>query len=288
MQNITNLDHFGFLLVEGKDALSFLQGYTTCDLEQLLTNDTNSQGLIVSSIGATCNIKGRMVSSYRAISTENGFLLRMPKELVSVTQSFLQKYIVFSKASMTDVTNEMVCQGILGDVPIISGIISNETQGVSPGFLVETESEYRAEYWHTKALSPSQELEEVSPKRWQLAEISDCIGWIDGNTTEKFIPQMLNYHNLAGIDFEKGCYLGQEIVARMQYRGELKRKLHKAKAIAKSVPDSGTEIVDESGKNVGEIITCVEQNDELKLLAVLKEDSSNYLLATGEPLTLLS
>lgn len=275
MSDIAPLDHFGFLLVEGEEALTFLQGYTTCDLEKL------------PSLGATCNIQGRMISSYRVAGADGGFLLRMPRELVPVTQSFLQKYIVFSKASMTDLSDEMVCYGLMNDQAIDEASLSGFSDAENI-LLIKTENPKRCEIWCRKEILPPSDMRKVAPEKWQLAEVKDGLGWVSGATSEKFIPQMLDYHSLGGISFDKGCYLGQEIVARMQYRGELKRKLHIASLVTDTHPLAGDEIVDDQHKNTGDIISSVKEADTHYLLVVLKESAASYQLPTGEALKLLS
>ena len=103
MNNICSLDDYGLLCVSGKDALSFLQGYTTCDLEKL--DPTAAQ------IGAICNIKGRMLTSFVVVKDGESLLLRMHKPLVAQTIAFLKKYIVFSKAEMQDISENYYFYG---------------------------------------------------------------------------------------------------------------------------------------------------------------------------------
>ena len=103
-QNI-QLDHFGFLKVSGVDAVTFLQGYTTCDLAAL--NDDSAQ------LGAICNIQGRMLASFIVIRQDQDLVLRMHKSLVPKTIAFLTKYIVFSKAELTDISEKLRCYGSL-------------------------------------------------------------------------------------------------------------------------------------------------------------------------------
>ena len=86
MEGLIELNHFGFLEVSGKEAEKFLQGYTTCDLESLNENSAK--------LGAICDIKGRMITSFLIINHDKKFVLRMNKDLVEKTISFLQKYII--------------------------------------------------------------------------------------------------------------------------------------------------------------------------------------------------
>lgn len=284
MTSYSQLPQFGFLLVEGKDARSFLQGYTTCDMNQVSGPDSR--------IGSLCNIQGRMVTSFRILEVEDGFLLRMHRELVTVTEKFLQKYILFSKASMSDLSDNYRCYGIVSNQPVTTGK-NQDIEGIkTEGYLLHTSGENRYELWTQTPLIHIDSWTETPQETWNLAEIMDGLVWISGNTSETFIPQMLNYHDLGGVSFDKGCYLGQEIIARMQFRGELKRRLFRARALPGGKvthPVAGDEILDHQGKNAGEVVACAADNGEIELLAVLKvrDNPGEYHLASGEPLNIL-
>lgn len=286
MIQYAHLSQFGYLQVEGEEARSFLQGYITCNMDKI--SGSRSQ------LGAICNIKGRMLTSFRILATDNGFLLRMHRELVPLTIGFLQKYIVFSKASLKDISDVCHCYGILSDVPIDQGSNQAIDQAQFKGYLTNTTHESRSEIWQESPLSAPETWEQVSQDTWNLAEISDSVAWVTGLTSESFIPQMLNYQNLGGVDFEKGCYLGQEIVTRMQFRGELKRHLYlaKVKMEAKQLPSPGDEILNQDGKNTGQLVSCAqirnEDKKEIALLAVLKDDQAGYQLCSGESLSIVA
>ena len=108
------------------------------------------------------------------------------------------------------------------------------------------------------------EGDEVESNIWQQAEIEDGYAWVNGQTSEEFIPQMLNYHNIGGINFEKGCYLGQEIIARLEYRGKLKRKLHRGLSI--SPVAVGDAVVNKEGKEIG-LVASVAEFDNAEAVA---------------------
>ncbi len=242
-QALVTLDQFGFLSITGRDAEKFLQGYTTCDLTRL------TQGMVMR--GAICNIKGRMVSNFLAIRTNEGFLLRLHRDLVESTSAFLAKYIVFSKAEIKDQSAELHCYGATSegladvdvDLPQEPGAIADSDHGQ----ILKVASD-RFEIWSQKEVPATAEQTE-----WQRAELAEGIIWVDSVTSGAFIPQMFNLHNIEGISFEKGCYLGQEIVARMQYRGELKNRLHLAELDEVSELKVGAKIQSE-GKKVGEVV----------------------------------
>jgi folate-binding protein YgfZ len=239
----TLLDQFGFLAIRGKDATSFLQGYTTCDLEQL----SNSQALL----GAICNIQGRMVANFRVSKLSDGLLLRLNRNLVAKTMTFLGKYIVFSKAEMSDMSEDITCYGVIGNPAISATMEINEVSELEGNILVKiSESGPRYEIW---AQNPV-DYELLEDDSWSRAEIEDGFAWVNETTTEEFIPQMFDYQNRGGIDFDKGCYLGQEIIARLEHRGALNRKLHRGTVISSA--KSGDKLISDVGKPIGTVVSA--------------------------------
>ena len=211
-QNI-QLEHFGFLKISGVDAVNFLQGYTTCDLAAL--TDDSAQ------LGAVCNIQGRMLASFIIIRQGEDLVLRMHKALVAKTIAFLTKYIVFSKAELADISEDFYCYG----APIAESAASESPYpAMTDNGTITINFGNRQEQW-----AAADQTTETSGmiEQWTDAELDAVIAWVDENSSEAYLPQTLNYHQLGGISFTKGCYLGQEIVARMQYRGELKKRLHR-------------------------------------------------------------
>lgn len=257
----TLLEQFGFLAIRGKDATSFLQGYTTCDLEQL----SNSQALL----GAICNLQGRMVANFRVSKLTDGLLLRLNRNLVEKTMTFLAKYIVFSKAEMSDMSENVTCYGVIGDPAISEAMEINEVSTLEDNILVKvSDTGPRYEIW---AQNPV-DCDLLEDESWSRAEIEDGIAWVDEMSTEEFIPQMFDYQNLGGIDFDKGCYLGQEIIARLEYRGALNRKLHRGRAISNARP--GDKLISGAGKPIGTVVSAADLDVDVDggqmLLAVLQ------------------
>jgi len=203
MTTYVNLNQFGFLSVTGRDAVKFLQGYTTCDLEKL----DEAHFLM----GAICNIQGRMLTSFLIIRIPDGLMLRMNASLVEPTLDFLSKYIVFSKAELKNCSETFRSYGIFSG-GLETGSLRSTESGTE--WYVQVDSD-RQEYW-CSIDTPPPAVTEKELDQWLLEDIRQGIAWVSPLTSEKFIPQMFNYHELDAIDFTKGCYLGQEIVARMQ------------------------------------------------------------------------
>jgi hypothetical protein len=262
MKNVIQLSEFGFLAITGRDALKFLQGYTTCDLDTVTPGNPG--------IGATCNIQGRMLSNYRIAAIETGFLLRMHHSLVEPTMLFLKKYIVFSKAELFDATTSYHCYGHTGafDAPEGSIVVPVDAAGE------------RHECWSTQILSTTSEQTQLHA--WHLAELEAGLVWLDITSVEEYIPQMLNLQEFGGISFKKGCYLGQEIIARMHYRGQLKRKLHRGHASYQVQP--GDPILSATDSTLGKVVASAGQD----FLAVTSIAGANttFRLSNGESLTL--
>ncbi len=243
MNNLYRLSDMGILTITGPDAIKFMQGYTTCNLTQLDDNAT--------ALGAVCNLQGRMLTSFLVLRSGTDLWLRMQRALVPATLSFLQKYIVFSKAELHDISESYVCYGSL------------DQSAVSPtdGFTIELDN--RREFWTSSTLSAD---DDIGP--WQDAEVTAGVAWVTESSQEEYLPQMFNYHKHNGIDFEKGCYLGQEIVARAHYRGELKRRLHRLSS--------------EKSRNVGDQLDggTVVASAPNGLLAVLKNTGEEPVSAS--------
>lgn len=263
MKNLIALQNFGFLAVTGRDALKFLQGYTTCDLEHLPEAEVRA--------GAICNIKGRMVCNFLICREPEGFLLRLSRTLIEPTMAFLGKYIVFSKATLEDRSTALYCYGSMTPDDKFPQTLYG-ISAISEGRALKV-SEDRFEIWSEEALEA-----ELDTSLWVAEELKGGVAWVNDLTTEEYIPQMFNLHGIGGISFDKGCYLGQEIVARMQYRGELKNRLHLGQS--KGTLPTGTKILNPEGKPAGAVIGSSGDT----FAAVLRVGESHYQLTDGTPL----
>jgi len=267
----THLKQFGFLSITGKDAITFLQGYATCDLDHLSSNQAG--------LGAICNLQGRMVASFRVVKLADGLLLRIHRDLVDKTSKFLGKYIVFSKAKMSDMSEIYACYGVIGDVPGKQLPQINDVEMKNSNIVVKvSQTGPRFEIWAQQAVENTDNAFTV--QIWQQAEINDGFAWVDAANSDEHIPQMFNYHNIGGIDFEKGCYLGQEIIARLEYRGKLKRKLHRGEAASKV--SSGDLLLSDKGKSLGTVVNVAHVDSRYPILAVLQNAGGDAIRANLE------
>ncbi|MFG0379771.1 YgfZ/GcvT domain-containing protein [Pseudomonas sp. zbq_18] len=275
----TLLNHEALLAVRGPDAGKFLQGQLTCNLNYL--NESTC------SLGARCTPKGRMTSSFRILQEGDGYLLAMANELLEAQLADLKKYAVFSKSTLADETSAWVRFGLSGGDAALQrlGLELPQTAGSlvrANDLLALRVSDVRAELWAPAAQGESlrsllaAQLNEAPLNDWLLGQVRDGIGQVFGETRELFIPQMINLQALGGVSFKKGCYTGQEIVARMQYLGKLKRRLYRFSLTADTLPVPGSELFSPvHGSSVGEVVLAAQARQGIELLAVLQEDAKN-------------
>lgn len=273
------LIHEGVLAVRGADAAKFLQGQLTCNLNYL--SDTQA------SLGARCTQKGRMQSSFRILLQGDGVLLAMASELLEPQLADLKKYAVFSKSKLTD---ESAAWSRFGLVNADSALANLELE-----LPAETDSVARNEYLIAIRVSPdrselwvpsdradavkaqlSETLDQADLNEWLLGQIRAGIGQVMPQTRELFIPQMLNLQAVGGVSFKKGCYTGQEIVARMQYLGKLKRRLYRLSLDSAQMPEPGTPLFSPShSSSIGEVVIAAKADQVIELLAVLQAEAAD-------------
>lgn len=271
------LDHEGVLAVHGVDAAKFLQGQLTCNLNYLSATQ--------SSLGARCTVKGRMLSSFRIVALDDGFALAMAGELVEAQLADLKKYAVFSKVQLADESAAWARFGLCGGDALLAGlglVLPAEDGSVArhgTRLAVRLPGQ-RAELWApaSEAAALRQQLAsglvEASRNDWLLTQVRAGIGQVFGSTRELFIPQMLNLQSLGGVSFKKGCYTGQEIVARMQYLGRLKRRLYRLRLEGGELPAPGAELFSPvHGSSVGEVVLAASSDSGSELLAVLQDNA---------------
>ncbi|MFZ4964312.1 folate-binding protein YgfZ [Pseudomonas gingeri] len=271
------LSHEGVLAVRGSDASKFLQGQLTCNLNYL--SETRA------SLGARCTQKGRMQSSFRILLEGDGVLLAMAGELLEAQLADLKKYAVFSKSKLTDESAGWVRFGLGQADSVLSALgldLPEETDAVARanGLIAIRVSTGRSELWAPAAQAQdvraqlAGQLHEADLDTWLLGQIRAGIGQVMPQTRELFIPQMLNLQAVGGVSFKKGCYTGQEIVARMQYLGKLKRRLYRLTLDAGQLPEPGTPLFSPAhNSSIGEVVIAATAEHSIELLAVLQAEA---------------
>ena len=279
---IVPLSHYGMLEVRGPEAEKFLQGQITCSATAVTPE--------LSSPGAYCTAKGRVVASFQLLRPQSDlFLLRMHGDLLDIAARTFGKYIVFSKAKLA-IAEPIVGIGLHG--PLIGSVLreligalpaqQNGTVSYGDGLLWQCDSVgTQYEFWGPAAAAGAlwshcaPRCAAIGSRYWRWLQIRSGTAEICAATSEMFLPHMLNYHATGAINFKKGCYTGQEIVARTHYRGQVKRHLLRA-ALTGSAPAAGSDIADSSGKIVGNVVDSVAVSAETaELLAVVAAATSD-------------
>lgn len=231
---MADLSHLGLISAYGDDASTFLQGQ--------LTNDINQVDLEHSQLSAYCTPKGRILSNFRIFKRQETYYLRLPQEQLESSLKRLQMFILMSKITMEDSTDSLVHIGISGpdaDKHLQQFIpqIPDQDDGVSqcndytviklagphPRFEVYGELEPMTHLWQHMDVHAAP----IGADAWSMLDILAGIPNIYPETSEAFVPQMINLQVINGVSFKKGCYTGQEVVARMQYLGKLKRQMYR-------------------------------------------------------------
>ncbi|NBB11075.1 folate-binding protein YgfZ [Pseudomonas sp. SLFW] len=287
------LSHEGVLAVRGVDASKFLQGQLTCNMDY--------QSEATATLGARCTQKGRMQSSFRILLEGDGVLLAMASELIEPQLLDLRKYAVFSKSKLNDESAAWVRFGLShADNALVSlGLdLPETTDSVARAndLIAIRVSPARAELW-VRADQASEvrgrlaeQLSEGSLNDWLLGQIRAGIGQVFAQTREEFIPQMINLQAVGGVSFKKGCYTGQEIVARMQYLGKLKRRQYHLSLEGSEVPEPGVALFSPvHASAVGNVVMAARSASGIELLAVLQADAvedGNIRLGTADGIAL--
>lgn len=277
------LAHERILEVKGIDATRFLQGQLSCDVATLPSGG--------SVLGSRCNPKGRMQSSFRLLKlSDEGYLLAMDAKLLESQQADLARYAAFFKVQLSDSTDQWVRLGLWGSQMETALAATDVSQVINI-------DDTTVELWlpagrgQEVATALLQHAEPVTLNAWQLQQIRLGIGQVHSQTRESFIPQMLNLQQLGGVSFQKGCYTGQEIVARMQYLGKLKRRMYRLTSVGIDLPAPGTPIMNSANDQaVGEVVTAANADTGMELLAVLQNEAAQlptlHIADSNEPLTL--
>ena len=276
--SVMQTNDYALLAVTGEDAGTFLQGQTTCDVLALKHGEATP--------GAICNHKGRVLASFFLIGQDQGYWLLLPKDLAAAIEKKLRMYILRSRVVIENISDVSAIFGLccetLPDTLEQSGLAPDDIRypiiSVKGGQIIKTGpaqwlaiglAQYSESLWLQLV---SEGFSERSNADWTLLCIANGIPILETKTSEVFVPQMINLDLLGGISFKKGCYTGQEIVARMHYLGKLKRRMYLAATQADRLPEPGEPVyVSGSDQSIGQIVNAAYfRKPEIRLLAVLQ------------------
>ncbi len=293
---VAPLTHLGLIACSGADAQSFLHGQLSNDIKKL----TPAR----SEYAAYCSAKGRMLANFLLWQEDQAYCLQLARSLLPAMQKRLGMFVLRAKVTLEDASESRPILGLAGKAATdaLSGLFpalplqahqvvhdpANGTLIALPGerFQLVAELESAKRLWDQLAAK----LTPVGTPCWEWLEIRNGLPLITSATQEQFVPQMANMELIGAVDFKKGCYPGQEIVARSQYLGQLKRRMVLAHVGGVAPPQAGDELFSSEldGQASGLVVNAQAAPDEgYDLLAVVQTASiaqgALHLKSAGGP-----
>lgn len=290
-QNVMcDFSHLGVLEITGVDAVTFLQGQVTNDARLLNENSAHYTGY--------CSAKGRLLALFFAFSHQQKLHLQLNQKLLEPIAKRLKMYVMRAKVSINDVSDTVVKIGLSGEnipdflAPFFTKIPTQAYESMSaehgtlirlssqkiPRFEVICSTEQAKIIWQAlkKTCKP------VGKACWEWLEIQAGIPDIYLQTQEAFVPQMVNLDLLGAINFKKGCYTGQEIVARTHYLGKVKRRTYLAHLNTSTPPQANDDMTNLNNEIVGKVVRSapapIGGYDILAEIRVESVESGNLLV----------
>ncbi len=260
---VCELTPLGLIRVTGEEALTFLHSQFTNDLEQITTH--------TSQLNSYCNPKGRVLSIFLVFKHDDDYFLVLPKDVIEITLKKLVMYKLRSKVDLFDASEQSVLFGVTGPgvEPAFENLGIELPQKVygctqeSEATLVRLPSENVRVLIVTNAETAvslcgrlSEKLPLATFRLWDLHDISCGIPRVTALTSEAFTPQMTNLELIDGVSFSKGCYPGQEVVARTHYLGKPNRRMYRASITTERLPEPGTNVfsTEEGDQPLGKVV----------------------------------
>ena len=283
---VTVLDHLGVLHFSGEDAESFLQGQLSCDVAAV--------SLRTSSYGAYCTAKGRMIANFLLWREPSGLSMALSRDLVPLVQKQISKFVLRAKVKVSDASGKIVLAGAAGtkaernfaalfpDLPAKPNEVCSRS-GIGTAVRLK---DGRLFFALTTSIETRVELTDARVWRW--LDIRAGLPLVTAATQDQFIPQMTNLELIGGVSFEKGCYTGQEVVARAQHLGKVKRRMYLANAPV-SAQAGDALFSGDLGEQASGMVVNAEASPEggYDLLAVVqassRERSTVHLKTPGGP-----
>lgn len=222
---------FSYFCLSGVDANKFLKGQLTCSLDKLTVDDSNYQA------AAICNLKGRVhFGIWINKVSDNAFTIVISQDCANNLLAHIKKYAAFSKVEVSTPASIYPC-------------MINEAATFSTDAKFDNEAERR---------------------NWKTLSIATGNYWITANTKEIFQPQELRLHQRGGVDYDKGCYLGQEVVARIYFKSAPKAFLHRVESVEGlgELPKAGDEIASKV-----QVVNAVKTGNGFEALVVARPEA---------------
>ena len=283
MQSMQNfhvpLDSLELLQISGEDSGKFLQGQLTCDLDGFACGSCQ--------LGAACNNKGRVYANFRLLKLGDDFFLSMQPGVLEIAMQTLQKYIPFYKAQMSDASHRFKRFGLAGNqaAELLKNIVpalpeKNYSTNVDGNIFINISDNLpRYELWLDDSNSADiqariKTLPRQEKSAWDILDLEAGILLIQDSESTLYTPEELNLDLAGFISFNKGCYTGQEIVARMHFRGKANKRLFLASFETDAAAENLT-LYDNSGKALGTLFNLQCLNDTRHIgLVILKTNTA--------------
>lgn len=255
-QHLTVLPDWGVMLATGEDAADFLH--------KQLSNDMLSLNDSAARLAAFCNVKGRVQASMVALRLDaHTIALLMPRDLLETTRKRLSMFVMRAKCTLTDASERYAVLGFVR--PCLESPVQPAWQRMAiqlpwgQADSVAWPAAQGSQAW--LVLSPATDaptaVHDDALAGWQFAFVASGVAMVSQPTLEAFVPQMLNYESVGGVNFKKGCYPGQEVVARSQFRGAIKRRTMLAQLpVNVALPALGAEVVANSAEQPDSFEAC--------------------------------
>lgn len=267
------LADWGVMRAQGEEAARFLHGQ--------LTQDIALQPPEQARLAGYCSAKGRLLATLLVLkNTGDELLLALPAELLTPTLKRLSMFVLRAKCKLSDASADWTLWGLAG--PAASAWLGTAVPaevwgvtriGVALVVKLPEASGGLARYALLQpAQAPAPALPALAEADWQWLEVQAGLAWVRGTTVEQFVPQMLNLELLGGVNFQKGCYPGQEVVARSQYRGTVKRRTLMFAAEGAAQAAVGQELFHSAdpAQPAGLVAAAARRGDQTLLLAEVK------------------
>ncbi len=271
------LSHLSCLTITGKDTAKLLQGQLTCNVNEISESKSN--------FTAMCNAKGRAIATFLLAKKADAFLIILPDDLLETVKRKLQLYVLRSDVKITDSTDGLCLLGLSNPAYTGSAFTAESQDDILfvnlPGKqgrkLLIADADNGLRFWSEQ--TGANGVSNASAEAWRYLDIVSGLPWVTAATSEEFIPQMLNLDKLGGISFNKGCYTGQEIVARTHYLGKAKRGLFLAACKSAILPAPNSNVIrlgDTEPVTIGKVLQSQSSHDDCIMQVVLQTGETEY------------
>lgn len=279
----TELSDRLMVTVSGSGTEKFLQGQFSQNVSEVTVEKSLH--------AAASNRKGRAYALVRMVRHNDDIIMDLSRELAETTEAELRKYLMlFRGTTMAHLENGKIigifgkelAQMVAGEQISIATLQNpGDTLPTGHGYLVllepSMEGPERYELWSPSGTLPAvlKAHRQCSLTTWQAGQIAAGVPWLTSATAGAYVPQMLNWQHLGGVHFKKGCYTGQEVIARMHFLGQLKKSLFRLAVTADAAPAVGGAISN-GERNVGEVVNTLQAGPtQYHVLAVIRHDAAN-------------